>query len=170
MFLAMFATMTTLIVGSIWNQHRESRAARRENTDQINQATTEFARQIERLTNEFSRQIEAATAEFSRQIEAATAEFSRQIEAATAEFTRQIGQTNEAVRRLGRATDRLSAEMSEHKQITAHNHRSTQGRLDRIDGSLSDARERLARIEGHLRISPQPPKDPETRDTGSDAA
>ncbi len=105
MFLAMFATMTTLIVGSIWNQHRESRAARQENT-----------RQIER------------------------------------------------------ATDRLSAEMSEHKQITADNHRSTQGRLDRIDGSLSDARERLARIEGHLRISPQPPKEPETRDTGSDAA
>ena len=35
MTLGMFVTLAALIVGSIWNQHRESNAARVENTRQI---------------------------------------------------------------------------------------------------------------------------------------
>ena len=35
MTLGMFVTLAALIVGSIWNQHRESNAVRSENTRQI---------------------------------------------------------------------------------------------------------------------------------------
>ena len=35
MTLGMFVTLVALIVGSIWNQHRESNAVRAENTRQI---------------------------------------------------------------------------------------------------------------------------------------
>ena len=48
MTLGMFVTLAALIVGSIWNQHRESNAARAENT-----------RQIERLSYQFSEQLGA---------------------------------------------------------------------------------------------------------------
>ena len=50
MTLGMFVTLVALIVGSIWNQHRESNAVRAENT-----------RQIERLGEQLSALSEAMT-------------------------------------------------------------------------------------------------------------
>ena len=101
-FGVMFATLTTLMVGSMRVQHRDS--------TEIRQVITQESKENRDL-------VERASKENRDLIE--------------------------------RATDRLSAEFEEHKGITARNH-------EKVTESLSDARERLARIEGHLGIG-QPP-------------
>ena len=60
---------------------------------------------------------------------------------------------------FGKSHDQLRADFAEHKDITERNHRETQRQLGRLGDSLGDARERLARIEGYLRIGlPEPPE------------
>ena len=55
--------------------------------------------------------------------------------------------------------DQLRADFAEHKDITERNHRETQRQLTNLGAGLGDARERLARIEGYLRIGlPEPPE------------
>ena len=54
--------------------------------------------------------------------------------------------------------DQLRADFAEHKDITERNHRETQRQLTKLTDGLGDARERLARIEGYMRIGlPEPP-------------
>ena len=60
-----------------------------------------------------------------------------------------------------RAVDKLSGEFAEHKRTTEKNHRE-------VTRSLADARERLARIEGHLRIGAPPPDDNEEGEEGEE--
>ncbi len=49
MTLGMFVTLAALIVGSIWNQHRESNAMRAENTRQIEMLGDQFGDQLGKL-------------------------------------------------------------------------------------------------------------------------
>ena len=57
--------------------------------------------------------------------------------------------------------DQLRTDFAEHKTVTEGNHRETQRRLVKLGESLGDARERMARIEGYLRIGlPEPPQAP----------
>ena len=63
----------------------------------------------------------------------------------------------EATRQIERLGDKLSGEFAEHKRIVERNH-------GKVVESLGDARERLARIEGHLRVPPPPPPPPQPAD------
>ena len=55
--------------------------------------------------------------------------------------------------------DQLRTDFGEHKVITERNHRATQRQFAKLGEGLGDARERLARIEGYLRIGlPEPPE------------
>lgn len=55
--------------------------------------------------------------------------------------------------------DQLRVDFAEHMDITERNHRETQRQLAKLTDGLGDARERLARIEGYLRIGlPEPPE------------
>ena len=54
MTLGMFVTLAALIVGSIWNQHRESNAARAENTRQIERLGDQFGEQLGTLSEVMS--------------------------------------------------------------------------------------------------------------------
>ena len=55
--------------------------------------------------------------------------------------------------------NQLRADFTEHKTVTERNHRETQRRLVKLGDGLGDARERLARIEGYLRLGlPEPPE------------
>ena len=56
---------------------------------------------------------------------------------------------------MERSNKAMSEEFAEHKRVTEENHRATQQQLGKINDSLADARERLARIEGHLSSSPE---------------
>ena len=104
-FGVMFATLTTLMVGSMRVQHRDSIQARKDNRDLIEQARIENRDLIEQ------------------------------------------------------ATGKLSADLSEHRRIAEKNHDEVKQALGKITESLGDARERLARIEGHLGLGRRPPHD-----------
>ena len=64
---------------------------------------------------------------------------------------------------LEQATKKLTTDFKEDTRVT-------QGKLDKVVTSLSDAREHLARIEGHLGIGLQSQTDPESNGDNSEAA
>ena len=60
---------------------------------------------------------------------------------------------------VNKGHNQLRADFAEHKDITERNHGETQNQLAKLADGLGDARERLARIEGYLRIGlPEPPE------------
>ena len=83
----------------------------------------------------------------------------------------KLDENNRAVRELSVAVVNLSArvdildasqqhlvqDFAEHRRLTDKNHAEVTGSLTDVTGSLADARERLARIEGHLGIGLPPP-------------
>ena len=64
---------------------------------------------------------------------------------------------------IEQATTKLTADFKEDTRVT-------QGKLDKVVTSLSDARERLARIEGHLGIGLPSQADPESNGDTTEAA
>ena len=83
----------------------------------------------------------------------ATDKFQTQLEQTTDKFQTQLTQT----------TDRLTSDFKQESRVT-------QGKLDKVVASLSDARERLARIEGHLGIGFPSQTEPESNGDTSEAA
>ena len=86
-------------------------------------------------------------------IKQATEKSQTQLEQATEKFQTQLEQ----------ATTKLTADFKEDTRVT-------QGKLDNVVTSLSDARERLARIEGHLGIGLPSKADPESNGDTTEAA
>ena len=84
----------------------------------------------------------------------------REIRRSREESMRHTDRSHDQLRiGFGKSHDQLRADFAEHKEITERNHRETQRQLGKLGDSLGDARERLARIEGYLRISlPEPPE------------
>lgn len=71
------------------------------------------------------------------------------------EQRREGAKTREAIGALSTQVAALAATSAAHGQQLADlkdDHRATQAQLDRINASLGNVRERLARIEGHLSI------------------
>ena len=64
---------------------------------------------------------------------------------------------------IERATGKLSAELADHKQLSEQRHQE-------VVRSLGEARERLARIEGHLGIGAPPPHENGTGEESGKAA
>ena len=60
--------------------------------------------------------------------------------------------------------------IDEHKRVTERHHDKAERNHDKVIGSLSDARERLARIEGQLGVGSSRRNDPEPRAGSSEAA
>ncbi len=71
--------------------------------------------------------------------------------------------SNDNRKLIEQATTKLTADFKEDTRVT-------QGKLDKVVTSLSDARERLARIEGHLGIGLPAKTDPESNGDNSEAA
>ncbi len=83
---------------------------------------------------------------------------------ATDKFQTQLKQETEKSRKLiKQETKKLTTDFKEDTGVT-------QGKLDKVVTSLSDARERLARIEGHLGIGLPSKTDPESNGDTSEAA
>ena len=148
-FGVMFATLTTLMFTSMRLHHRDNIKTR----DLIKQATEKFQTQLEQATEKFQTQLEQATEKFQTQLEQATEKFQTQLEQATEKSRKLIKQE----------TKKLTTDFKEDSRVT-------QGKLDKVVTSLSDARERLARIEGHLGIELQSKADPESNGDNSEAA
>ena len=149
-FGAMFAAMVSVMFFSIRTQHRDNLGTR-----QVIADTNLETRQVIADTNLETRQVIADTNLETRQLITDTNLETRQLIADTNLETRQ-----EATRQIERLGDRLSSELAEHKRIVEKNHDELRDDHSKVVESLSDARERLARIEGHLRIPP-PPQTPD---------
>ena len=108
---------------------------------------------IKQATEKFQTQLEQATEKFQTQLEQATEKFQTQLEQATEKFQTQLEQE----------TKKLTTDFKEGTGVT-------QGKLDKVVTSLSDARERLARIEGHLGIELPSQTEPESNGDNSEAA
>ena len=93
------------------------------------------------------------TRELNRELISASSTENRELISASSTENREL---------IERVTDKLSAELAEHRQLSERRHQE-------LVRSLGDARERLARIEGHLRIGTPPPHETET-DTDSGRA
>ena len=145
----MFATLTTLMFTSMRLHHRDNIKTR----ELIKQATEKFQTQLEQATEKFQTQLEQATEKFQTQLEQATEKFQTQLEQATEKSRKLIKQE----------TKKLTTDFKEGTGVT-------QGKLDNVITSLSDARERLARIEGHLGIELPSKTEPESNGDTSEAA
>ena len=97
-------------------------------------------------------------------IKQVTEKFQTQLEQATEKFQTQLEQATEKSRKLiKQETKKLTTDFKEDSRVT-------QGKLDKVVTSLSDARERLARIEGHLGIELPSKTEPESNGDNSEAA
>ena len=97
-------------------------------------------------------------------IKQATEKSQTQLEQATEKFQTQLEQATEKSRKLiKQETKKLTTDFKEDSRVT-------QGKLDKVVTSLSDARERLARIEGHLGIELPSTTEPESNGDNSEAA
>jgi len=69
----------------------------------------------------------------------------------------KLDETNEALRDLAARTTVLEASHQHLLQEFVEHRRMTEKNFAEVNGSLADARERLARIEGHMGIGIPPP-------------
>lgn len=160
-FGVMFATMTTLLVVSIRVQHRESINIRTEVGQQIERA-------FDKLRAEFT---EILDARFAVQDSRLDSRFTSMDSGLDSRFTSMDSRFTSMDSRFAVLESRISAlesGLAELKRTVEQNHRTTQRRLDRLGSDLNDVRERVARIEGHLGISPHQQKPADESD--SDAA
>ena len=84
----------------------------------------------------------------------------REIRRSREESMRHTDRSHDQLRTdFGKSHDQLRTDFAEHKVVTERNHRETQRQLAKLGEGLGDTRERLARIEGYLRIGlPEPPE------------
>ena len=99
---------------------------------------------IERYRRENRELIERSSGESRELIERSSGESRELIERSSTE-NREL---------IERVADKLSTELAEHRRLSEQRHQE-------VVRSLGDARERLARIEGHLRIGTPPPRENE---------
>lgn len=69
----------------------------------------------------------------------------------------KLDENNEALRDLAARTTVLEASHQHLLQEFVEHRRTTEKNFAEVNGSLADARERLARIEGHMGIGNPPP-------------
>ena len=144
LIMGMFTAMAALIVGSIWNQHRESANIRSEGKRDLERA-------IDKLSTQFS-------------------DFTRATGKKHDDLTKTLDEKHdEAKETFDEKHDDLNKQYDDFKKTTEKNHETTQRKLDKITDSLADARERLARIEGHLGYGrrPRPDGEPDQDETNA---
>ena len=140
----MFTAMAALIVGSIWNQHRESANIRSEGKRDLERA-------VDKLSTQFS-------------------DFTRATGKKHDDLTKTLDEKHDEVKEtFDEKHDDLNKQYDDFKKTTEKNHETTQRKLDKITDSLADARERLARIEGHLGYGrrPRPDGEPDQDETNA---
>ena len=143
--LAMISTLFVLMVGNIWHQSREN-AKTRDLIVRTNKETrSELRGDIKDLDN--------------------------RVTTLATEVANLSGQFTESKRTNENAHVNLSGQLAEFKRTTENNHvelkratennhvelkRATEKNHNELRGSHAETRERLARIEGHLRIGVPP--------------
>ena len=152
-FGVMFATLTTLMITSIRLQHRDNLQTRIETRELIAQST-------EKLVADIDRRFDKQEAKFDKRFDKQEAKFNERFDKQEAKFDRRFDK-QEA--KLDKRFDKQEAKFDERFD-------KQEAKLDKVIVSLGDARERLARIEGHLGIDLPSETDPESNGDTSEAA
>ena len=151
------AVFTAMLLQT-WYLHREIHKSRQESmrhTDRSHdRLRADFAEHKTDIGNSYDR-LRADFAEHKTDI----GNSYDRLRADFAEHKTDIGNSYDRLRAdFAKSHDQLRADFGEHKEITERNHRETQRLLANLADGFGDARERLARIEGYLRIGlPEPP-------------
>ena len=165
-FGVMFATLTTLMVSSIRVQHRESTQTRQlitqasEKNELIERSTEKNRELIERECGKNRELIERECGKNRELIEQATEKNRELIE-------RECGKNR---RLIEQESEKSTTDLAEYKRVAERNHDAVVESLNNMASSLGDTRERLARIEGILRIGLPTTTDPESNGGTSEAA
>ena len=155
LIMGMFTAMAALIVGSIWNQHRESANIR-----------SEGKRDLERAVDKLSTQFSDFTRATGKKHDDLTKTLDEKHDEVKETFDEKHGEVKET---FDEKHGDLNKQYDDFKKTTEKNHETTQRKLDKITDSLADARERLARIEGHLGYGrrPRPDGEPDQDETNA---
>ena len=162
-FGVMFATIITLLVGSMRVQHRDSTETRRI----ITQASKENRDLIDQTSKE-NRDLIGQNRDLIEEVRNENRDLIEEVRKENRELIGEVRKENREL--IDKATSKLSAEFEEHKRVTERHHDRAERNHDMVISSLSDARERLARIEGHLGIGTSASNDSEPGADSSEAA
>ena len=134
------AVFTAMLLQT-WYLHREIRRSREESMSHTDRSFDRLTASHDQLRADFQGSHDHLRADF-------------------AEHKTEVNNSYDQLRAdFQRSHDHLRTDFAEHKEITERNHRETQHKLAKLADGMGDARERLARIEGYLRIGlPQPPE------------
>ncbi len=163
-FGVMFATLTTLMVTSIRLQHRDNLQARIETRELIERATEKLAADVDKRFDKqeakLDERFDKQEAKFDKRFDKQEAKLDKRFDKQEAKFDKRFDKQEV---KLDERFDKQEAKLDKRFD-------KQEGKLDKVVTSLSDARERLARIEVHLGIESPSQTEPESNGDTSEAA
>ena len=145
------AVFTAMLLQT-WYLHREIRRSREESMGHTDRSFDQLRADFAEHKTDVNSSHDQLRTYFEKSHDQLRADF--------AEHKTDVNSSHDQLRTyFEKSHDQLRADFAEHRDITERNHRETQRHLAKLGEGLSDARERLARIEGYLRIGlPEPPE------------
>ncbi len=143
--LQLVLAVFTAMLLQTWYLQREIRRSREESMRHTDRSFDRLSVSHDQLRTGFQRSHDQLRTDFEKNHDQLRTDFQRSHDQLRTDFEKNH--------------DQLRADFAEHKDITERNHRETRRQLTNLAAGLGDARERLARIEGYLRIGlPEPPE------------
>ena len=161
--LALISTLFVVMIGNFWHQSRENTKTRDLIVSTNAETRTELHREIKELGDHLHgeiKELRGETKALGDRLRGETKELGDHLHGEIKELGDHLhGETKEVdkhVRSLSTEVAKLGVKFTEFKIATEQHQRTTEQNHKELRDGLSDNRERLARIEGHLGIAPAP--------------
>ena len=161
--LALISTLFVVMIGNFWHQSRENTKTRDLIVSTNAETRTELHREIKELGDHLHgeiKELRGETKALGDHLHGEIKELGDHLHGEIKELGDHLhGETKEVdkhVRSLSTEVAKLGVKFTEFKIATEQHQRTTEQNHKELRDGLSDNRERLARIEGHLGIAPAP--------------
>lgn len=161
--LALISTLFVVMIGNFWHQSRENTKTRDLIVSTNAETRTELHREIKELGDHLHgeiKELRGETKALGDRLRGETKALGDHLHGEIKELGDHLhGETKEVdkhVRSLSTEVAKLGVKFTEFKIATEQHQRTTEQNHKELRDGLSDNRERLARIEGHLGIAPAP--------------